>query len=116
MPDPSPIFRTGVALAPVGIVSPMGGGEAVPEEAVIIFDFDLVHLQPDARDVNCIDMRRKAAVRCEDVVADVARALDHLSRIVTRIVQVSFGKAVLIDLVEHRAVATDALRAEFGGT
>jgi hypothetical protein len=57
----------------------MGVGEPVAEVLVVIFGVRVVHLQPSTRNVDRVDVRRKAPMRLVDVVANVGSAVDDVA-------------------------------------
>jgi hypothetical protein len=52
--------------------------EAWIEEPLIVFEFEVMELHPEARDVECIDVCREAAVGLVDIVADVLHVTHRL--------------------------------------
>src|SRR5581483_5787687 len=82
---------------------PLGRAAGVPRdgEAVVVLDLEVRELHPDAGHGERVDVRREAAVRLDEVPADLLRVLDRLRRVpaVARLLEVRGGfAAVAVDL------------------
>ena len=87
MKEPADGFETAAGvrmrprrLVPVVVVFAMGVGEPVAEILVVIRDVGMVDLQPNARNVDRVDVRRKAPMGLVDVTlqTSVAQSMTSL--------------------------------------
>src|SRR3954452_7992911 len=82
------------------------------EELLVVLVLDVMGLQPNAGHVDRVRVRREAPVRLVDVGADVARAGDHVGRVVAGLLEVLGSEFAAIDALEQPLVGVDAFRAE----
>ena len=66
----------------------VGIGEPVAKVFVVIFNVGVMHLQPNARNVDRVHMRRKPPVRLVNIVANVGRAVDDVAATVACLLQI----------------------------
>ena len=82
---------------PALVVSSVHISQAVAEIAVVIFGFRVMHLQPDPRHIDCVNMRRKPAVSFVYVRADILDAGDHVVAVFFRLAKVAIAKLRPVD-------------------
>ena len=74
--------------------------ESVVRCAYPSFDVHVMDLNPNTWHVDRVHVRRKAAVRVEDVLADVARTGDHVGTILSRFLQKTLPEIAVVDFGE----------------
>src|SRR4029077_7015038 len=65
-------------------------------------------LNPNTWHVDRVHVRRKAAVRVEDVLADVARTGDHGGTVLSRFLQKTLPEIAVVDFGEQLRILVDA--------
>jgi len=98
---------------PALVVPPVHIGQAVAEIAVVVLDVWVMHLQPNPRYVDSVDMRREPAVSLVYVGADILDAGNHVLAVFFRLVQVPIAKIFVVDAGKSRLVVINAVSAEF---
>src|SRR4051794_13610357 len=73
---------------PVLIIRAVRVRQCILKITIVIFELQLVHLQPDSGRMDRVYVGRESTVRLVDVCADVPRALDDIRRIIAGLFQI----------------------------
>src|ERR1700730_17671212 len=93
---------------PVIIVRSVRRGSAVRKKTVVVLDVHVMDLNPNTWHVDRVHVRRKAAVRVEDVLADVAPAAVRVGTVLSRFRQKTLPEIVVVDFGEQLRILVDA--------